>query len=1005
MTENLSNKKYKVNQKKKEKRELKEKNIIKFQEPKEEPINQIRNSTTSTGGNDEYNDNLHNLLQVELGDDVIINNQLKENFVDNINHDERIKYLMNVNKNEQIDFINTLLRLKGINSNDIIYDNENDNNLTGIHHLNSNIKPDDESKSYIKEILDICDNNTLNNVKNNNNNLLNNNELNSISLSINNGKDNLIEINPNNNIYNNIYPINKNDKGLKTRDLLEIANRRKKMDKNFDSMTSMDPYMRRRHLEEVTRIERLKKERDIKEFGYKAFTPQISKRAQNIGNKKNVVSLSNLDNINLEQIHFSNININSNKNNVNSNISYNISNINSNSNSNSISSNNNNNNKIFMNVKREKKDLSKNNVQKKNRSAINNNDIEKLINEAKGIDDNVFLNQFLNDNNNKSVFKRENKIYNSYRENISDNKKDINNNKNISDNNINKRRLSSDLKDKKNENGAVTKFINKNNNNINNNNNNNQYLKKNIPNVQKKNKNDLINIIDKNVSNISSNNNSKINKNQRKKNEIEQNINFNYLENKGNRDDNFESKDFEIENNNINSENYIPVESRLFYSTDELEQEQSMLKNSNMNFKTSINDSKNDKIKINLKEIKREIREKEEKEKLLKDNKKLNDSNNYISQTSIKSEKNINDNNLNNNINNDNNLLNSSSSKKGKIKKIEIVNIPNSNINNEIPLMNPYQVPLKLEINNKIYLPNNKIIEAPPTKSEVILTGFPNKQMLISPVINNQIMIPQNQLEKHLTKTSYKTNSTMNNDIVNYASNPSQNITLASKAYTNINNNNINNNNNNNNNNENNNNENNNNNNNINNNNNNNNENKNNENNIINEEKIDLSSIIQFNPDLESNIEFQIQDAPIENSINNNLNQFSSSSFNIVNNNNRSTNNNNNINNNITTSTFSNNFINENNENNENVESINENEESLVSDADYQKKKKQNETTEIKISQIQKDLGSNYNSNNGNNSINLSKLTNFVDYNSNNSKVLLNQNSKKVFTPKNNYYN
>ena len=71
--------------------------------------------------------------------------------------------------------------------------------------------------------------------------------------------------------------------------------------------------------------------------------------------------------------------------------------------------------------------MSKNNVQKKNRSAINNNDIEKLINEAKGIDDNVFLNQFLNDNNNKSVFKRENKIYNSYRENISDNKKTKNN--------------------------------------------------------------------------------------------------------------------------------------------------------------------------------------------------------------------------------------------------------------------------------------------------------------------------------------------------------------------------------------------------------------------------------------------------------------------------------------------------------------------------------------------------------------------------------------------------
>ena len=116
MTENSSNKKYKFTQKQKQSNNQKEitaKNIINFQEPNEDPINQIRNSVTNGGLNDEYN---HNLLQVELGDDIIINNHLQENFVDNLNNNERIQYLLNNNKNEQIDFINTLLKLKGVNN-------------------------------------------------------------------------------------------------------------------------------------------------------------------------------------------------------------------------------------------------------------------------------------------------------------------------------------------------------------------------------------------------------------------------------------------------------------------------------------------------------------------------------------------------------------------------------------------------------------------------------------------------------------------------------------------------------------------------------------------------------------------------------------------------------------------------------------------------------------------------------------------------------------------------
>ena len=216
--------------------QINKKNITKFQEPKEEPIHQIRNIESLAITNEEYNDKLNHHLQVELGDDIIINNQVHENYIDNLNSDERIKYLININKSEQIDFINTLLKLKGINFNNInnnkIIENENDNiNLTRINQIYSNNKPDDESKSYIKEILDICDNS---NNKNVNNNFLNN-DINSISISLNNGKDNFNEINN-----NNIDSYNKNEKGngLKTIDLIEIANKRKKMgvNKNYKSI-------------------------------------------------------------------------------------------------------------------------------------------------------------------------------------------------------------------------------------------------------------------------------------------------------------------------------------------------------------------------------------------------------------------------------------------------------------------------------------------------------------------------------------------------------------------------------------------------------------------------------------------------------------------------------------------------------------------------------------------------------------------------------------------------
>ena len=60
--------------------------------------------------------------------------------------------------------------------------------------------------------------------------------------------------------------INKN-----TKDLIEITNRRKLMK---DSLTSVDPYMRRRHLEEIARMEKIKKDIDKKENRYYVVTDE-----------------------------------------------------------------------------------------------------------------------------------------------------------------------------------------------------------------------------------------------------------------------------------------------------------------------------------------------------------------------------------------------------------------------------------------------------------------------------------------------------------------------------------------------------------------------------------------------------------------------------------------------------------------------------------------------------------------------------------------------------------
>ena len=88
------------------------------------------------------------------------------NIFEKKNSKERLQYLIQINKKENIDFINTLLKLKGIDINNIsikkqtnnndnnneINKNINDNKNININNIENNFI--DNSQVYIKELLD-----------------------------------------------------------------------------------------------------------------------------------------------------------------------------------------------------------------------------------------------------------------------------------------------------------------------------------------------------------------------------------------------------------------------------------------------------------------------------------------------------------------------------------------------------------------------------------------------------------------------------------------------------------------------------------------------------------------------------------------------------------------------------------------------------------------------------------------------------------------------------------
>ena len=165
---------------------------------------------------------------------------------------------------------------------------------------------------------------------------------------------------------------------------------------------------------------------------------------------------------------------------------------------------------------------------------------------------------------------------------------------------------------------------------------------------------------------------------------------------------------YNLKNNN-NNDNYIPVEERLFYSSDELEKEKITNKKSN---KTIVEE--NGKIKINLKELKQEIKDKEKS-----------------------------------------NTLNPS--KQRKIKKIEIINIPeNINKNFQSPFIKPNQNISQNESDNT-NLTNHQIKENL-LQNELNIEKDKNTENLISSNIENELK------EKIIKSDIYDKNNNINNE-------------------------------------------------------------------------------------------------------------------------------------------------------------------------------------------------------------------------------------------------
>ncbi|MCQ2817250.1 MAG: hypothetical protein MJ252_08300, partial [archaeon] len=558
-------------------------------------------------------DDMHILRQVEIGndkDEIIVSN-MNEIIIDGsreiVRHEITSTKLKEdnpeINKKNKETYDKNNFNLGNIQS------NTNGNiNITGIENIGMatcSKVPDDDSKSYIKEILDICDQDGLI-TKSEFNELevpsfigQNTNSNTNIKRNINTPGDNNHHFFPElfreeltqNQMQNiNETPIkplkdpndtsgkfnqteNQNKK-LNTKDLIEITNRRRRM---VDSKTSVDPYLRRRHMEELAKIQKIKKDQEC------SFMPKINKNSKKICDK---MVKKNLENFGENKGNIKNISNNKNE------IPINVKNT-ENKKEFKICHDNINfkldedaYNKLDppqkmvelisdanqMDINQIQKETfsfknTSNNIQKENNSTEDTHDdkLNELMQKAKEIDDNMFLKKFLKKNNDKrnkspignlssnsndkpisSTNRSANLIKNQYLDNIYSPK-----NKTPSEPMINNKSAYDDLNKGMDKNYYLTNL-----------------LSASIP----------------GIPNINQQPEIKENPPEEKVSQIEE------------------------------DQSNIPVESRLFYSTEDVENERKMKeqealkKGELINIREGVDPSKR---KLNLKEIKKEAKEKE----------------------------------------------------------------------------------------------------------------------------------------------------------------------------------------------------------------------------------------------------------------------------------------------------------------------------------------------------------------------------------------------------------
>ena len=275
---------------------------ITFQESKDYKANIFyQNLPRNINNNNHYNLITHHQLNIKtlpISEIPITNNYIQDNIIEQ-NEEERLKYLISKNDDENITFINTLLRLKGKN-------NQNGNNTP--HTYNNNFpgtpksngmmfKSDNDNKSYMKDIYDTYGSVSPKQQRIQSNNISFTSQM--LQSTKMNSSQNTLTITAKDftprqrgNCFafyqNKFFPsssINKNSntntitfnqhKGLKTRDLIEITNRRKLMTESNSNIGEL--FIKKKGF--------LQKEMNVEDLRNVAFTPQLNKKSKQIYQK------------------------------------------------------------------------------------------------------------------------------------------------------------------------------------------------------------------------------------------------------------------------------------------------------------------------------------------------------------------------------------------------------------------------------------------------------------------------------------------------------------------------------------------------------------------------------------------------------------------------------------------------------------------------------------------------------------------------------------------------